>query len=204
MGGRAVSARLDTLAAASGVMGLEPDDRAAAVERLPETLKHPQQQAYLTLAAATMTAARRDIHPPVGLPALLESSPHQTGVLPVGALGMPIGTMWQAARALTGGGGEDIDRLADIISGVCRRYDESMRLARANTYLWDNAAAPVDVGSVDVAGLTISTFYAFGDRIGPSFVANTLRRSLVDSGSLGAVLLEISLDMARQLFDIPE
>ena len=47
-------------------------------------------------------------------------------------------------------------------SPLCSRYGEMMNLTRVNDYLWENGAAPVDVGDVEVMGITASCTSYFG------------------------------------------
>ena len=89
--------------------------------------------------------------------------------MPVGALGTPIRSYWQMTQALVA----DVDpdyilsgglaaELADHIEAMARRYAGSIDLAMTNSHVLRHAAAPVDVGDADVAGVTTLAARHFG------------------------------------------
>lgn len=133
-------------------------EASSAVELWP--LAHPQQQAYLLLAAAGSDEAREVFG---GLLAsILESSPHTRGVAPVGALGTPIRFLWDTARHLYRAEPKSVDVVASHLAVMGDRYIEAMELARVNQFLWRHGAAPVDVGDIDLAGITALAARRFG------------------------------------------
>lgn len=136
----------------------EPDD---AEVRWP-SLRYPQQQAYLMLAfAGTPTAeiwSGRLVH-------VLETSTYADGVVPVGALGTPIRRLWDIARHLLVRRPESPYVIAEHLTGMARRYEETMALAQVNRYLWSHGAAAVDVGDIDIAGVAALTARRFGAQV---------------------------------------
>jgi hypothetical protein len=143
-----------------------PADQVEIV--VPEPLLHPQQQAYLMLAAAAS--------PPIAsefrelLREIATTSPHRVGVVPVGALGMPIRRFWRMAIALLGlqsGAAADpsqdpADTIATGLVTLAQTYEESVELARTNEHTWVNAAAPVDVGDIDIIGMAVIAARHYG------------------------------------------
>ncbi|GIE97652.1 hypothetical protein [Paractinoplanes rishiriensis] len=134
-------------------------------------LRYPQQQAYLMLAVTGGAAAE-----PLAssAAATLSPSPHQTGVAPVGALGTPIRRLWDTAAHLLAREPESAQVIGDHLADMARRYAETMSLAQVNKYLWRHAAAPVDVGDIDVAGVASLFARRFG--------AETVLRSVQEAG----------------------
>ncbi len=123
-------------------------------------LAHPQQQAYLLLAATGSERARESFGRL--LASVLDSSPHDRGVAPVGALGTPLRHLWDTARHLYRAERRSVDVVASHLAGMCDRYGESMELARVNNFLWRHGAAPVDVGDIDLTGITALAVRRFG------------------------------------------
>jgi hypothetical protein len=124
-----------------------------------DSLRHPQQQAYLMLAISGHATGSRDF-PELGQ--LLETSMHRSGVAPVGALGTPIRRLWDVARHLHNSSPEALTTIARHLSVMCRQYAETMELAQVNAHLWRHAAAPVDVGDIDIAGIAALTARQYG------------------------------------------
>lgn len=114
-------------------------------------LRHPQQQAYLVLAATGHPVHTSALAKSLGT--VLETSMHREGVVPVGALGTPIRRLWAVARHLYNPTPEALQVIAAHLSVMCRNYAETMALAQVNTHLWSHGAAPVDVGDIDIAGI---------------------------------------------------
>ncbi|MGA8330992.1 MAG: hypothetical protein WB777_17085 [Mycobacterium sp.] len=165
---------------------------------LPDPLRRPQQQAYLVLAASTLAGATKDSELRYFLSSLLEQSPHRSGVTPVGALSVPISTWWEIAALLMTRELRSLNRLARIMSDIARRYEESIQLAMMNQYLWRNAASPVDVGSFDIAALTISAVRAFDSVASIDEVDHELRRGIADANPLASGQVEMAIDLARE------
>jgi hypothetical protein len=123
---------------------------------------------------------------------LLEYSPNRYGAAPVGALGIPVGTLWRAAGSLmqpSDGGGP---MLAATLGDLARRYEGSVRPAMENTYLWQNGIAPVDVGNVDIAALTLGGYLVFGERF-----QSTLRAELERLDAVARAQLDFALDLTN-------
>jgi hypothetical protein len=143
---------------------------------IPVPLSHPQQQAYLMLAATASPSVGDEFH--LLLQEMADESPHRWGVVPVGALGAPIRWFWHVAKLLLEPSRSTASEVAAQLGALTRRYTESIELASANEYCWRNAAAPVDVGDIDIIGIAViasrrfgfeELFNALGDRleIGP-------------------------------------
>jgi hypothetical protein len=119
---------------------------------LPPPLQHPQQQAYAVLAIAGQKQV------PLQYWGDLEEiiSMSRNGVVPVGALGTPVIRLWEIADNLLAGYGRptSIQTIVRHLEAMALRYRESMELAQVNQHLWRNAAAAVDVGDLDIAGVT--------------------------------------------------
>lgn len=123
-------------------------------------LAHPQQQAYMVLAAAGSEPAREEFGRL--LESVLDSSPNARGVAPVGALGTPIRHLWNTARHLYRAELRSVTVVASRLAAMADRYAEAMELARVNRYLWQHGAAPVDVGDIDLTGITALAVRRFG------------------------------------------
>jgi hypothetical protein len=123
-------------------------------------LAHPQQQVYLLLAATGSEPARQEFGRLLG--SVLDSSPHDRGVAPVGALGTPIRHLWDTARHLYRAEQRSVTVVASHLSTMSDRYAEAMDLARVNQFLWQRGAAPVDVGDIDLIGITALAVRRFG------------------------------------------
>jgi hypothetical protein len=145
---------------------------------MPDIRLQQQQQAYLVLAASgiangvdtlstVLPASRRErarFDPLASsLGEILESSPHRTGVLPVGSLGTPIHRFWAVAEHLFHRRPGDVRGIAQHVVAMCRTYEETIRLAQTNTHLWRNGAAPVDIADLDIAGIAALTTRSFGE-----------------------------------------
>jgi len=133
---------------------------------IPPALQHPQQQAYLLLACGGTPEVATEYGET--LRGLAQRSPNRVGVAPVGALGTPIRRFWNIAMQLLGGNAQSGPRIvASHVAAMSERYAESIELARVNDYLWDHAAAPVDAGDIDIAGIVALAVSRFGaDRMG--------------------------------------
>lgn len=173
---------------------------------IPSALYHPQQQAYLLLAYAGMADSllrsqredgpsgaldnRRSLH------SIAERSPNRQGVLPFGALGTPVRVVWDIGVRLlepTGENPESVDVVARHLIRLCSRYGEMMDLARVNDYLWDNGAAPVDVGDIDVMGITAlcTSHFGFGE------MTEAVVRGGLDSSSVSFIPFDLGREMAE-------
>jgi hypothetical protein len=163
-----------------------PDEDQSALE----PLRHPQQQAYLLLAAASM--ARRLDLPSELLRGVLEQSPHSRGVVPVGALGTPIRTYWSIAKNLLGDNDEETAALvASDLAGMAAAYAEAIDSAMANERLWFNAAAPVDAGDTDTTAIALIA----AQRLGSELTQAHLREAMEDLRPVARVPLELASEM---------
>jgi hypothetical protein len=164
---------------------------------MPEIHLQQQQQAYLVMAAsAVATADQAPDERGLGSVLLenLETSPHNTGVLPVGSLGTPIHRFWSVARHLLGSSGRDVFEIARHLVAMCQSYEETISLARANDYLWRNGAAPVDIADLDIAGIAALTTRRFDrDRLQGALADATLGRGL---GAIAMVPVELGMSLA--------
>jgi hypothetical protein len=164
-------------------------------EILPRLRFQPQQQAYLLLACAGSTQIRNEYRSV--LAGFAESSPQRDGVIPVGSLGVPVRRLWSIARELIASNPDEgsLDRIVTTLVALSDRFAETVSLAKANRYLWNNGAAPVDVGDIDLAGIAALTARRFGQ--------TRLREAindLTDHQRLGPVALaplEAGLALAR-------
>src|SRR2546430_13949027 len=96
-------------------------------------LRHPQQQAYLMLAVTGSESVGQLAETAA---AILDASPHATGVVPVGALGTPIRRLWDVAAHLLARRPGSLEIIAGHLAGMAYRYAEAMSLAQVNTHLW--------------------------------------------------------------------
>ena len=127
---------------------------------LPPPLQHPQQQAYAALASAGQRQVPQQYR--ANLEAIISMS--RNGVVPVGALGTPVLRLWEIADNLLSGDDlqTSLQTIVRHLEAMALRYRESMQLAQVNTHLWRNAAAAVDVGDLDIAGITAIAARRFG------------------------------------------
>jgi hypothetical protein len=131
----------------------------------------------------------------------IETSPHRNGVLPMGALAMPVSRYWGIARLLltfgieSGGNAGQRDgaasRVIDALEPMCREYAQSIEQARANQRLWQGAAAPVDVGDIDIASIIALSMR----RIGRGPIRRHANRLREDLGPLAAIPLVCGLEL---------
>jgi hypothetical protein len=165
---------LDELSSDIGLLArLHGQASAAGPATIPDSLHHPQQQAYLLLACAGMankvTAYRRPgtVEEISGyrrtLHAIAAESPIRRGVLPFGSLGIPVRVPWDiGVHLLQESSPESLDVVARYLTLLCRRYAETMESAAVNDYLWSHAAAPVDVGDIEIIGIAALATAHFG------------------------------------------
>jgi hypothetical protein len=121
-------------------------------------LRHPQQQAYLLLALAAereLPSRARD-----DLLAVCGNAGRQHEGHAIGALGLPLWRYWRAAELLLRG--ELSTLAAEVLVPLDHRYTDVTRGARSNSYLWDNAASPVDVVDLEIVGLVALAVRRFG------------------------------------------
>jgi hypothetical protein len=133
---------------------------------IPPALQHPQQQAYLLLACGGTPEVAEEYGEI--LRGLAQRSPNRVGVAPVGALGTPIRRFWDIAMHLLNGNAQSGPQaVASHLAAMSEHYAESIELAMVNDYLWNHAAAPVDAGDIDIAGIVALAVSRFGaDRMG--------------------------------------
>jgi hypothetical protein len=173
---------------------------------IPNSLYHPQQQAYLVLACAGMTdrlattfrasPERDDTHDyQQVLHEIVAGSPNLQGVLPFGSLGTPVRVAWDIGlHLLQADNPASLEIVARHLTMLCRRYAETMSLATVNDYLWDHAAAPVDVGDIEVMGIAaLSASHFGGERI-----TNAVYELGLDSGDISFIPFKLGLDMSER------
>ncbi|MBT2366821.1 hypothetical protein J7E88_16255 [Streptomyces sp. ISL-10] len=158
---------------------------------IPATLIHPQQQAYLVMAAVSSPLVSSEFRRP--LRQIILESPHRVGVTPVGALGTPIRRFWAVSEALTRDGGEGAAVVAEHLAEMGQKYAESAELAMANEYCWRNAASPIDIVDVDMTGIVVSAARILGIRT----FGRSLELQLPKIHPLGRVQLEVALEVTR-------
>ncbi|WP_329230187.1 hypothetical protein [Streptomyces canus] len=173
--------------------GLEGDRYGDTENRsdIPATLLHPQQQAYLVIAAVSSPLVYSEFRTP--LQQIILRSPHRFGVTPVGALGTPIRRFWAIAEALTREGSEGASVVAEHLAEMSQKYAESAELAMTNEYCWRNAAAPIDIVDVDMTGIVVSTARILGSRT----LGHSLDLRIHDIHPLGRILLEVALEVTH-------
>src|SRR5262249_53949614 len=136
--------------------------RRSAVEySISAPLLHPQQQAYLLLSTISVIGA---IDFPLDrLFGAASRSSHRRGVVPVGALGTPLRAYWDMALQMFE---RNTDRGLNVIvrylAAMAGAYMNSVDSAMANTRLWFNAAAPIDVGDIDIAAIAMTAANRYG------------------------------------------
>lgn len=177
---------------------VDEDLRSPESVQLPEPLRHAQQQTYLILAGAAVvgTATGDQVFMGVSrrtLYSMVVRSPHYGGVTPVGALGVPINVLWQLAATIMQPKTDGLEQAVAIIGGLARRYDDTIQQAMANDHLWRNAAAPVDVGSFDIASIIMIAYQVFGaDRL-----EENLDRVIRDLPITGRGQIDMALELAH-------
>jgi hypothetical protein len=69
-----------------------------------------------------------------------------------------------------------------------------MNLTRVNDYLWENGAAPVDVGDVEIMGITASCTSYFG----PDEVTEAVVRDGLDSSDISFIPFDLGREMRKR------
>jgi hypothetical protein len=174
---------------------------------VPNALYHPQQQAYLLLACAGMadniltsrrlTVPREVLESQRSLRAIASESPNRLGVLPFGSLGTPVRVVWDIGTRLLEPRGENPESLGVVarhLAGLCGRYSDMMNLASVNEYLWENGAAPVDVGDIEIIGITALCVSHFGS----DELTHAVLRNGLDSASVSFVPFDLGREMAER------
>ena len=172
---------------------------------IPDSLHHPQQQAYLLLACAGMADKVTDYRRPqvVGegsryrqaLHAIAAESPIRQGVLLFGSLGIPVRVPWDiGVHLLQDNNPESLDAVARYLTVLCRRYAETMELAAVNKYLWSHAAAPVDVGDIEVIGIAALAAAHFGSEE----ITASITRLGVQTGDISFIPLSLGREISER------
>jgi hypothetical protein len=117
-------------------------------------------------------------------------------VLPFGVLGTPLRVAWDVGVYLLQASNTDaLDVVARHLAGLCRRYDEMMNLARVNDHLWKHAAAPVDVGDIEIIGITTLSVSHFGqNNLAQAIIANGL-----DPNGISFIPFDLGVELAGGL-----
>lgn len=159
---------------------------------IPSALQHPQQQAYMLLACAGMANQLGSY--PKRLQAIAAQSPNLQGVLPFGALGMPVRVAWDIGlHLLEENNPESLDVIAGHLAAWCRRYAEAMQLAMVNDHLWDHAAAPVDVGDMEIMGITALSASHFGREQ----IAEAIARHGINRDEISFIPVALGIEMSE-------
>jgi hypothetical protein len=174
-----------------------------------DPLRHPQQQAYLMLACSGLPPAQLTRDNRGLLHEAAEASPHRRGVVPMGALAMPISRYWGVANTLLTFDiepgvpdrrrDEAASSVVDALEPMCREYARSIDQAMVNQRLWKGAAAPVDVGDIDIASILSLSMR----RIGPAAIRRQAGRLSEGLGPLAAIPLTYGLELGSQR-DLPD
>lgn len=160
------------------------------VNQATEPMQHPQQQAYLLLAAAAMQ--RRFELPLDTLRSVGDQSPHRRGVAPIGALGTPLRVYWEMARHfLDDDDQETASLVARDLAGMATSYAQTIDSAMANERLWFNAAAPVDVADIDTVAIALIA----ARRLGSARMRLQLREAMEGLDDTARVPLELANEM---------
>jgi hypothetical protein len=169
--------------------GIEQQQTLEPLEPL-EPLLHPQQQAYLLLAGASMW---RRLELPLDILRIVgNQSPHRRGVAPTGALGTPLRVYWNIAREFLGDDDEQTAALvARDLAGMGTAYAQTIDSAMANERLWFNAAAPVDVGDIDTVTIALTA----AQRLGPELTRVHLQSAMEGLEATARVPLELATEM---------
>jgi hypothetical protein len=129
---------------------LRPDvrDRASGNPAVvgPSPLRHQSQHAYVALAAAYSHQSDHD--GPVDQ--LLTSESHRRSVMPVGALGASVGSVWMMSYDLWQ---HNAASLLSRVATLAASYSERIRLAMVNEYCWQHAATQFDVVDLELFGV---------------------------------------------------
>lgn len=166
-------------------------DTSEAAE-IPSALHHPQQQAYMLLACAGMAHQLGSY--PENLHAIAAQSPNLQGVLPFGALGMPVRVAWDIGlHLLEENNPESLDLVAGHLATWCRRYAETMELAMVNDHLWDHAAAPVDVGDMEIMGIAALSASHFGR----GQIVEAIARHGVNQDEISFIPVDLGIEMSE-------
>jgi hypothetical protein len=171
----------------------------SAAPPLPAPLRHPQQQAYLLLAAGLVGLVSRsgrnrdDSSLAEILTPLLRQSPHRRGVMPIGSLGTPLGTYRDCSEKLllARDSAEGAAAIIGHLSTLLANYRETIDQAMVNRRLWFNGASPVDVVDLDIVLVTIGTIR----RLGPGRVLDLAGPMLDRVGPIGRVNVELAFLM---------
>jgi hypothetical protein len=120
----------------------------------PAALRDPVQQTYLLLAYASHPAMRREFQ----VPLRRQQEMLQGHALhPIGARGQPITRYLQLSstmlRSSTGQEGPPYRTMARTLAALNQDEAESLSSARANTYLWERGAAPINYVDLEITAL---------------------------------------------------
>ena len=170
------------------MLRLNQERPALSKNSVPEPMRHPQQQTYALLGLAGSVLVDREQRQM--LDRMILNSAHRDGVVPVGALGMPIRHFWRLAAMLL-----EEDEGSAVIRGIIpflNRYADSVASAQANQYLWQNASSPVDIVDFDVLGIAVFASRKFGSKT----LLDSMREVRRRVPSEGAVLLSLAEEVA--------
>ena len=162
--------------------------------QIPEPMRHVQQQAYLLLACASLWR-RFDLDP--AQLRLIVDSPARRGVAPIGALGTPLRQYWDIAQRFLDESDEETARtVASDLARMADAYAEAINSAMANERLWFNAAAPVDVGDIDITAIALLS----ARRLRPDLIQEHLRSAAESLGPTARVPLELASELIDDMF----
>ena len=204
------SAPLDELPNDIGLLTrAQGKDSQTAPSSIPDSLHHPQQQAYLLLACAGMADQMINYKRPYSvdqssryrqeLHSIASESPIRQGVLPFGSLGTPVRVPWDiGVHLLQESNPESLNIVARHLTSLCRRYAETMDLATVNDYLWSHAAAPVDVGDIEVIGIAALAAVHFGNEE----ITASVNRLGVQAEDISFIPLRLGGEISERLEEV--
>ncbi len=175
------------------IASLMPDARSRIA--VPEPLIHPQQQAYMLLATASMVnddIAGSDFI--MLLRDAVDAAPQRLNITPVGAVGTPMRRYWDIGRVLLDyPNKESATKVAELVSEISTAYARDVGMARVNEYLWNHASAPVDIVDIDVVGLAAVS----ARRLGAGAVISAMEERLQRLSPLGRIPIRAAIDLIQ-------
>jgi len=155
----------------------------------------PPQQTYLVLGAAGSAVLRNELSSQ--LSTLVERSENRRGVAPFGAVGTPLWRTWAIAAELERAGAHRgaSTALVGHLVAMSIAYEERMRSAMVNTYLWSNLASPVHLADIEILGITALAATTFSSQT----LAQEIGRQTEQLTGLASVPMSLGLELAAHL-----
>jgi hypothetical protein len=175
------------------LQGLQPIDPAS--QPIPRPWHAVQQQIYFLLALTGSPTIRSDFRE--RLARLAEASPLRRGVAPTGALGTALHRLWDITVHFLMEPRTDTAAsvIAEHLTAMSTAYDERMRLAMVNEYMWFHAASPVNLGDIEILGIS-----ALASRtLSTGAFVSQMRQRMEQLSPLARVPAELGIEMAADL-----